>query len=62
MPLARARARGRWDREDQALVEEAFGDLRVGRLDRDTSSGRGLTRILDAFRRGDTDCSWARRW
>ncbi|MCB9530659.1 MAG: primosomal protein N' [Myxococcales bacterium] len=39
----------------EALVEEAFGDLRVGRLDRDTSRGRGLTRILDAFRRGDTD-------
>lgn len=37
------------------IISEGFGDLRVGRLDRDTSRGKGLTRVLGAFRRGELD-------
>ena len=37
------------------VIAEGFSDLRVGRLDRDTSRGRGLQRVLNAFRRGELD-------
>jgi primosomal protein N' (replication factor Y) len=36
-------------------VTAAFSDLRVGRLDRDTSRGKSLGRVLSAFRRGELD-------
>ena len=32
-----------------------FRDIRVGRLDRDTSQGQGLRRIIGSFRRGELD-------
>ncbi len=37
------------------VIAEGFADLRVGRLDRDTSRGKGLNRVLGAFRRGELD-------
>lgn len=37
------------------VISEGFSDLKVGRLDRDTSRGRGLQRVLGAFRRGELD-------
>jgi primosomal protein N' (replication factor Y) len=36
-------------------IAEGFSDLRVGRLDRDSSRGRGLQKVLGAFRRGELD-------
>jgi primosomal protein N' (replication factor Y) (superfamily II helicase) len=39
----------------ETILETTFSGLRVIRLDADTSRGKGLSRILDTFRRGDAD-------
>lgn len=39
----------------EAVVSELFPQARVGRMDRDTTRGHALTRLLDGFRRRDID-------
>jgi primosomal protein N' (replication factor Y) len=39
----------------EAALKERFPEARIGRLDRDTSSGGGLRRVLDAMGRGELD-------